>query len=759
MQQVLATPVPDGTPVARLERLAGAIVVAVWDGRPGAGTAPVRPMLDGALAPRPYVVLAASCSSGATRQVALIPWPQAAAGGRFSAEIDGHAVAAAQRDPAAELPGFDGAALMAELDPAARRRLARGLLAHLAGIGGRMRDAAAGAAALVAALWPDRPALRPVAAASGRHGLLDGAQPAAIGDLVETFVISGRGVRSVRAALRTLPRAEKDAPRLRAILPDSDAAHDVIFVGSSGLAACRIERARHELPSLLAWAAQAKGRAARRASETLPLLGALAGAVPELAAALRELHSLAPQPSERGGLDSPALKARIETAIADGGGLLVAGWIDDPQHLVAGLDIEGDGASSRRAIEHLQLYPRRLRATADKDGGDADRLVAGFVGYLPQAPEAQHMLQHRFALRLHSDATIPLPAPTQPADPAAARAAALASLKPEAVTPEILERCLAPAVAALHRRCLEVPRAPEIVTLGTPPTAPAISVIIPLYRNLEFLKFQIASFAVDPDRARCEYLYVLDSPEQKLEVEHLLRGLWRLHGLPMRLLVNPTNLGYAAANNIAATEARGQVLALVNSDVLPIEAGWASALAARLAADSGLAAVGPKLLFEDDSLQHAGMYFAPDPSGRWLNHHFHKGLPRHFPAALVERSVPALTGACLMVRAEAYRAVGGFTEDYVIGDYEDSDLCLKLRRAGHELRYVPEVELYHLERRSIRQHAGYMKGVACLYNSWLHAGRWQAEMLRLCPPEATRAAQPDAPSGVTPDRAAVEVAA
>src|SRR3546814_5762987 len=140
----------------------------------------------------------------------------------------------------------------------------------------------------------------------------------------------------------------------------------------------------------------------------------------------------------------------------------------------------------------------------------------------------------------------------------------------------ILAKCLAPAIAELHRACLTTSRTPDIVTLGAAPERPEISVIIPLYRNLEFLKFQIASFAVDPDRRRTEYLYVLDSPEQRTEVEHLLRGLWRLHDLPLRLFVHPTNLGYAAANNIAAVEARGDVLALVNSDVLPIAPGWAS---------------------------------------------------------------------------------------------------------------------------------------------------------------------------------------
>ena len=51
--------------------------------------------------------------------------------------------------------------------------------------------------------------------------------------------------------------------------------------------------------------------------------------------------------------------------------------------------------------------------------------------------------------------------------------------------------------------------------------------------------------------------------------------------------------------------------------------------------------------------------------------------------------------------ADLFREIGGFTRDYIIGDYEDSDLCLKIRAAGREIRYVPAAELYHLERQSI----------------------------------------------------------
>ena len=63
--------------------------------------------------------------------------------------------------------------------------------------------------------------------------------------------------------------------------------------------------------------------------------------------------------------------------------------------------------------------------------------------------------------------------------------------------------------------------------------------------------------------------------------------------------------------------------------------------------------------------------------------------------------MPGVTGAALLVRRAAFLAVGGFSTDYIIGDFEDSDLCLALRAAGHEIGYEPAAELFHFERQSI----------------------------------------------------------
>ena len=189
------------------------------------------------------------------------------------------------------------------------------------------------------------------------------------------------------------------------------------------------------------------------------------------------------------------------------------------------------------------------------------------------------------------------------------------------------------------------------------------------------------------------------------------------------------NGGYARANNVGASVAQGDVLALVNSDIIPVASGWLEAMATRLNGRRRIGAVGPKLLFEDGSIQHAGMYFSQDHRGYRLNQHFHKGMPSDYAPACEERVVPAVTGACIVTTRSLFESVGGFTEDYVVGDYEDSDLCLKITMTERKIAYVPDIELYHLERRSMSLNAEYMRGIAWQYNCALHTERWRDVMI------------------------------
>ncbi|WP_157967194.1 glycosyltransferase [Elioraea thermophila] len=161
---------------------------------------------------------------------------------------------------------------------------------------------------------------------------------------------------------------------------------------------------------------------------------------------------------------------------------------------------------------------------------------------------------------------------------------------------------------------------------------------------------------------------------------------------------------------------------LSNSDVVPDRPGWVGRLVSDLSVN-GTVAVGPKLLFEDGSIQHAGLYFTRDADGLRYNRQYFKGLPRADPPAGKAREVPAVTGACLHVDRAAFEAVGGLTEASIVGDCEDSELCLTLRARGGRIRYEPAVEVRHFERRSIALSRSYRGTLASLLNRRLHAER------------------------------------
>lgn len=283
-----------------------------------------------------------------------------------------------------------------------------------------------------------------------------------------------------------------------------------------------------------------------------------------------------------------------------------------------------------------------------------------------------------------------------------------------------------PAVSALLRRRRAEATIGRVASYGVLPERPVTSFIIPLYGRIDLLEHQLAQFAADPELQQAELVYVLDSPEFDGPLSELSPRLHEIYGVPFRTVSLERNGGFSNATNVGAGMASGDLLLLMNSDVIPKQPGWLSKMIHAYRASDDVGALGPKLLFEDDTLQHAGMYFVelPDP-GMWDNRHCFKGLDSALPAANVARSVPAVTAACLLIDRRLFREMGGLSGEYIQGDYEDSDLCLRLARAGRTTRYEPSVELYHLEGQSYPTSTRQRNGE---YNRWLHADMWGSDI-------------------------------
>jgi O-antigen biosynthesis protein len=279
-----------------------------------------------------------------------------------------------------------------------------------------------------------------------------------------------------------------------------------------------------------------------------------------------------------------------------------------------------------------------------------------------------------------------------------------------------------PAFMRMQRRLEESARVEYVRDFGDVPTNAEVSVVVGLFRRLDFLKHQLLHFANDPAMRNAELIYVLDSPWQKDELLEYAADWHALYGVPFRIAILSHNAGFSIMNNLGAGLATGRLLLVLNSDVIPDSPGWLSRLVEFFDRTPNIGAVAPKLLYEDDSLQHAGMFFYRAPgAAEWENLHYYKGLHRSLPAANVTREVPALTAACVLLDRRVYEEIGGFRTIFVRGDFEDSDLCLRLGEAGLACWYLADVELYHLEGQS---HLSELRRKPMRYNKWLHTRLW-----------------------------------
>jgi hypothetical protein len=293
----------------------------------------------------------------------------------------------------------------------------------------------------------------------------------------------------------------------------------------------------------------------------------------------------------------------------------------------------------------------------------------------------------------------------------------------------LMDNQIGPAVAAAWAARPRPPRKPVLRSYGAVPTDPLASIIVPLYGRHDFAEHQMALFADDPDFQSAELIYVMDDPAIFAEFQSLCADLYGTYQVPFVLAFPGANLGFAGANNFGAEIARGKYLFLLNSDVLPKRPRWVSDLLRVYQSLPSPGLLGAKLLYEDGSVQHAGMAFRRYSGwgDLWINDHPFKGQS---PVGLNGvRQVDAVTAACAIIEAPLYRQLGGLSEDYIIGDFEDSDLCLRATSAGRRNYVALDVELYHLERQSQnRTNNVNWRTNLTLYNCWLHNSRW-AELI------------------------------
>lgn len=230
-----------------------------------------------------------------------------------------------------------------------------------------------------------------------------------------------------------------------------------------------------------------------------------------------------------------------------------------------------------------------------------------------------------------------------------------------------------------------------------PDPAPLVSVIIPTRDRLELLRGCLESLQRTTSGPPQHEILLIDNGSSD---PACLAYLSELETRPeVRLLRRPGPFNYAALNNEAAAQARGEVLAFLNNDVEALQPGWLRTLVAE-ALRPEIGAVGARLLFDDGTVQHAGVLLGIGGIAGHAHKYFDAKANGYQLRLQLTHQLSAVTAAVLVVRKVLFEEVGGFDADHFVVNYNDVDLCLRLMARGYRNLYCPDALLIHHESRS-----------------------------------------------------------
>lgn len=217
------------------------------------------------------------------------------------------------------------------------------------------------------------------------------------------------------------------------------------------------------------------------------------------------------------------------------------------------------------------------------------------------------------------------------------------------------------------------------------PEAPEVSIIIPIYNQLDLTLACLESLVRHAGPTPFEVIIIDDRSDP-----HVAESLGLVQGL--RLHSNETNQGFVLNCNRGAQQSKGKHVLFLNNDT-EVTSGWLEAMLAVFRERPRAGAVGAKLVYPDGRLQEAGGLLWQDASG--VN--FGKQDDPDRPEYNYLRQVDYCSGACLLVPRQLFLELGGFDTRYCPAYYEDADLAFTIRAAGYEVYYQPAARIIHYE--------------------------------------------------------------
>ncbi len=227
-----------------------------------------------------------------------------------------------------------------------------------------------------------------------------------------------------------------------------------------------------------------------------------------------------------------------------------------------------------------------------------------------------------------------------------------------------------------------------------PKQEPFVSIIIPTRNAKDYVQKCIESL-YDLTTYQNFEVILIDNGSDEPEAVRYFSQLAQTHE-NFRVLRDDRPFNYSAQNNLAVSHAKGELIALLNNDTEIISPNWLSEMVS-IAVQPNVGAVGAKLLYDHNVIQHAGVILGLGSCAGHSHHMLASNLPGYFGRAALTQSMSAVTAACLVVQKEKFLEAKGLNEQDLTIAFNDVDLCLKLLTCGYRNIYTPFAMLYHHE--------------------------------------------------------------
>ena len=257
------------------------------------------------------------------------------------------------------------------------------------------------------------------------------------------------------------------------------------------------------------------------------------------------------------------------------------------------------------------------------------------------------------------------------------------------------------------------------VKYRVPEDEPLVSIVIPNKDSLAVLR-QCVDSILDKSTYDAYEIVIVENNSTEVETFAYYEEVAKDSRVRCVFFDGPFNFSKIINQGVEA--AKGEYCILLNNDTEVITPDWIETMLG-LCARQDVGAVGVKLYYPDDTIQHAGIGIAPSVAAC-----LHQSLPRsdagYFALNDAQQDLSAVTAACMMTKRSAFEQVGGMTEDLAVA-FNDLDYCLKLRERDYLVVYTPEVELYHYESLSrgsedtVEKVTRFLREVAYMNDRWV----------------------------------------